>query len=317
MVQAFRNLAARDRHKKHRVVDAPDRADILLFVDCHLSPDWRMRCLLDHRDLVQFRNRALVYNECDEPWVAAPGVYVSLPKRHFDERTARAWGYYTLGDETAPPEGCQPDLLFSFVGTPGHVTSEGHRVRRRILQLSHPSAHIEDSSGFVFFDGSRDPEAHRARQKHFAEMLGRSKLVLCPRGRGTSSIRLYEVMRAGRAPVILADQWVPPQGPDWDSFALRVAEADVARLPEMLENREKDWQALGAEARRAYEQWFAPDVAFHHIIEKCAEVLPVADGFAPDMRGGAYRELALKARKQRLRSIAGKALRRILPGRRS
>ena len=35
-------------------------------------------------------------------------------------------------------------------------------------------------------------------------MLRQSKFVICPRGVGTSSIRLFECLRAGRVPIIVA-----------------------------------------------------------------------------------------------------------------
>ncbi len=289
---------------------------MVLFVDLHLCPDWQASALFQNDIFRAFRERAVVYDERDEPWVAAPGVYVSLPRRHFDPSAARAWGYYTQSDATAVPEERAPDLLFSFVGTPGHVTSGGHRVRRDILRLKHGRAHIEDSSGFVFFNDGGDPAAHQARQRHFAEVLARSRFVLCPRGRGTSSIRLYEVMRAGRVPVILSDEWVAPEGPDWEGLALRVPESRVGDVPSLLESRENEWERMGAAARRAYEEFFSPEVSFHRIVEKCAEVLPAAAGFRPERRG-AYRALAVRNARLRLRTAVGRLLRGATGRRRS
>ncbi len=38
-----------------------------------------------------------------------------------------------------------------------------------------------------------------------------------PRGIGASSVRIFEAMRAGRAPVIISDDWIVPPVGDWGS----------------------------------------------------------------------------------------------------
>ena len=50
--------------------------------------------------------------------------------------------------------------------------------------------------------------------------------MICPRGWGSSSIRLFEVMEMGRVPVIISDAWVN-EAPKWADFSVRVSEADV------------------------------------------------------------------------------------------
>ena len=39
-----------------------------------------------------------------------------------------------------------------------------------------------------------------------------------------SSIRIFEMMEAGIAPVIMSNNWLPPVGPSWEEFALFVPE---------------------------------------------------------------------------------------------
>ena len=78
------------------------------------------------------------------------------------------------------------------------------------------------------------PGESRAR---YVGSIKDSAFVLCPRGGGTSTFRLFETMMLGRVPVILSDQWVPRVGPDWESFSLRVMERDVSKVPRLLESR--------------------------------------------------------------------------------
>jgi hypothetical protein len=103
--------------------------------------------------------------------------------------------------------------------------------------------------------------------------MRRSRFVLCPRGRGTSSFRLYEALAHGCVPVIISDGWVAPDGPDWDSFSIRWPERDAEGLAEMLEDRDAEWPQLSRAARSAYEAFFAPSVSFHQIVERCADLL--------------------------------------------
>jgi hypothetical protein len=99
-----------------------------------------------------------------------------------------------------------------------------------------------------------------------------SKFVLCPRGLSVSSIRLFETMKTGRVPVILSDGWVEPPGPAWEKFAIRVREADLARLPQILEEREADAVRMGELARREWLEWFAEETAFHTAVEWCLQI---------------------------------------------
>ncbi len=252
---AFRKLAARDTMRQHTPTEEPEAADLVLFVDNHMNPDWRVRAMLEHPLLKQFPEKCMVYDERDHPWSVLPGVYVSMPAKYFDTGSQRAWCYYTLSEKTAIPSGAKPDLLYSFIGTPGPRTSKGNKSRMGILSLRDGRALIEDSSGFIFYDDQGDAASHATRQRRFADAIGRSKFVLCPRGNGTSSIRMYEVMRSGRVPIIIADQWVAPIGPDWKKCSLHVPEIEVAGLPELLRKVESNWEEMAESAKIEYEKW--------------------------------------------------------------
>src|SRR5258706_12122572 len=118
----------------------------------------------------------------------------------------------------------EPRWLFSFVGSRNVV------VRGALLELSHPRGLVRDTSGFNIYDGGDEAEHAARRMREYVETLKESKFVLCPRGLGTSSIRLYETLALGRVPVILSDKWVAPEGPDWAAFSLPVEERDAGRV---------------------------------------------------------------------------------------
>jgi Exostosin family len=156
------------------------------------------------------------------------------------------------------------------------------------------------------------------RRERFRHVLSRSRFVLCPRGAGTSSVRLYEALAGGRVPVIISDDWVAPIGPDWDSFSLRWPEGRVQGLVEAIEERDADWPKLSAAAAAAYRDFFAPTVAFHRIVELFSELRE--DGsrslHTPRVRSTAFVSSGLTTAYRRARRAAGRARRTIINDRR-
>jgi hypothetical protein len=296
--ETFTMHAATDRVGTHRLTDSPEEADVILFTQCHmLVSDWRLRRIRRHPLRRAFPDKVMVYNEVDRPWCALPGVYVSMPAPHFVADHQRPWGYYTE-PPAAPNE--NPDLLFSF------VASNTTRCRKPLFELSHPHAIVEEVRGFRGWDATSD--RFEERKARFGAILARSRFVLCPRGNATSSVRLYETLAAGAVPVIIADDWVPPLGPDWEAFSIRWPEGRVDGLVQMLEARDSEWSSMSIQARRAYDDHFSPQVRFHHIAELCRELMQAGSlqHFPP--RGVTdrwYAELAMSKASNRARYAYG------------
>jgi hypothetical protein len=259
-------VARQDRFRVHELTSDPESADVVLFLDAHHHlPDWRQRALRRHQLIRAFPEKSLVYDERDQPVDALPGVYVAMPARRFDAKRHRAFAYYYLRTDTRALRDLTPDLLFSFRGR------RVDRLRDEVLALAHPRGVVEDTSELDFFGpGTNGLAAGRDR---YLELVGRSKFVLCPRGAGTSSLRLFEAMAAGRVPVILSNQWVEPAGIDWDTCAVRMPEREVESVPARLEALEEQWSELACNAALVYDEWFRPEVWFHRVIEHCGDVL--------------------------------------------
>jgi hypothetical protein len=251
-------LAADDIVGVHGLVDDPDDADVVLFVQCHMV-DWRLHAIRNHPVAIRHWNKVMVYDERAIHWRSFPGVYVSTPSRSFDSRTQRAWSYLRI-PSSPPTYTAEPDLLFSFVGS---ATAE---CRKLLLTLDHPSAVVEEVTGFMFWDTSAP--GYEARRARYREILGRSRFVLCPRGTGTSSFRMYEAMAAGRVPVIISDDWVEPAGPDWEAFSVRCPEMTTDGLVELLETLDSRWEEMSAAALAAHNRCFGRRVMFHRFVEQ-------------------------------------------------
>jgi hypothetical protein len=259
--------AARDRFGVHTLTDDAHAADVVLFAEMvHFDdPEWRK--VLGHPLMQRYREKCFLYNEADEPWCVMPGLYCSMPRRSFQPRRQRAFSYlYTLNDKLEGPSDHERRWLYSFIG------AANHDARRRLLRLNDARALLEDTSLFNMWK-MPDPAEKERRTRRYAEVMAASLFVICPRGAGTSSYRLYESMMMGIAPVLVSDEWVAPDGPDWGAFLLKVREADVAELPRILRSHERQAIARGIRARKAWEQWFSPEVRFHRAAEACRELL--------------------------------------------
>jgi hypothetical protein len=271
-----------------------------MFVEAHLLGDHPLLPAIAHHPAWTLApGRCFVYDERDLPLGQFPGVYVSLPReRHGPGH--RACAYYTGGVELVDAPTAAPELLFSFVG------SRSHRVREPVLQLRHPRAVVEDTTGFVFYDDSQSDFVER--QRRFDRVMWDSKFVICPRGRGTSSIRSYETLERGRVPVIVADDWVAPEGPDWDSFSVRVAERDVTLIPDLLEEVEPRFEAMAAAARSAYDEFFASG----RVVAGIVDLLPVLSNEpAPQISRGSVAVAMAQYLKDRGRASAVQAVRTV------
>ncbi len=300
----FRGLAARDRLRKHSLVDDPELADVLLFVDLHQHPlDWNLTGLQGHPLAVKYPRKVMVYDERDQPHCVFPGAFACMPAQEFDAKRQ-------LKNELMRPSEEELEFLFSFLG------ANTHPVRVELLKLKHPRALVEDTSKINFFDNSDESKSEehqrvrRDQKERFGKVVARSKFVLCPRGWGTSSFRLYETLAAGRVPVVISDDWMPSPADDWNACSVRVAQNDVASIPALLEEREVDWPGMARAARTMFKNWLAPDVLFSRLADECEWLLRNGElGRKPlhlQLRDGAFRRNAARGFKNTLRGWRAK-----------
>ncbi|MBX2823432.1 MAG: glycosyltransferase family 47 protein [Gammaproteobacteria bacterium] len=263
MLDALTVLTKKDVMARHTVCATPEEADIILFVEDAHFDDYLYKQLRLHPLVKQYPDKVFMYNELDKPWCVLPGLYSSMPRRYFQENRQVAFGFiHTPNDfvkniysETTDQ---QRRWLFSFVG------AMSHRCRRHIMALNDLTPSVQDTSEFNVWDCTEDTKASQGM--NYASVMAESQYVLCPRGIGTSSFRLFEAMEAGRAPVIISNQWVEPNCVNWD-FAVRIPEHDIACIPDYLRSIADEAHDRGVAARAAWERTFAPECRFDTMIE--------------------------------------------------
>jgi hypothetical protein len=256
--------------RHHVLVDEPSMADVILFAESFV-PELRQLVLMCTRFYWRHAERLFVFNPADVPLPVFPGLYASIPRRFWSAGRIRS-GFYGSTDDLGRfdllPPVAKPELIASFAGSCGH-----HPVRMRLKAIVHPRFECLDTSGHVMPAFVAGDSAAIARLTHQAtELARRSAFVLCPHGRGAGSLRVFEAMKMGRAPVIVSDDWTPPDGPDWSGCSLRMPESEATRAMDWLEPHLPRAAEMGRRARDAWERYFSPERAFDTVVDTCLEI---------------------------------------------
>ena len=273
------------------LVECPEEADVILFAEAHTEPG-AVREVLRHPLRRAFPRKTVVHSGMDDPDPAIPGLFPSIDRRWARALCCEGSAFVTaLNPYIAapePPGEVDPPLLASFMGScPGKRVRE--RLRDTALRQRWDDIAVQDSGpAFVRSLRQGDRHLHEELKRDFAAGLVRSRFVLCPAGSGPSSFRIFEAMKAARAPVVIADRWDAPPGPDWDSFLIRIPERDIARLPRMLRREADTWQRRGALARAAWEDYFDPATFGPHIVTRAQAVLDQAAAHPARRRAAAW-----------------------------
>jgi hypothetical protein len=247
-------VALAELEPRYAGAESASRADAILFVESGRNKFASYReVLLNRPEIVEFPDKCFTYDFTDQPASFLPGLYTAMPASRFEPSSMRAipssWddtSESVFEEATARSSGT--DFLFSFRGF------RSSQVRAQIFSapFERDQCSITETHDWWSFD-----PAGQARLDYLAEI--RSTLFpLAPRGLGTTTLRLYEIMRLGRAPVILSDEWVPPDDIPWSEFSIRVSETRVRELPAILSALEQWGDEMGSNARRAWEQWCQP-----------------------------------------------------------
>jgi glycosyltransferase involved in cell wall biosynthesis len=239
-------------------VTSGDEADAILF-EKDDYPHIRSASLY-----ARWPEKCLTITEEDVPGFFLPGIYANN-RRHFLSRgRTRTYNYFVAqrffhNPKFEPERQAAPakQYLVAFVG--GSTSWLRKRLFRLAPTLIADNVLIRCTNNYYHWDTS---EAHRPLKERmrdeYTEILARSSFFLCPRGVGAScGIRLFETMQMGVCPVIIADTYVLPVGPDWPQFALLVPEADLTRVVEIARRHAPEVEARGRRAREAWEAHFS------------------------------------------------------------
>jgi hypothetical protein len=266
-------LRAADAHNDFEVIADPQKADLVVLLE---SCTFKTRHDLPFYDALPFtRNpwKLCCINYEDGPPGFLPGLYSSLESYRFDPTLHVSWPHLRFPNEWVDAQdlGAEPAadaMLFSFSGACSHA------LRRRLFSEVPSSARWRIREIRKWYN--HEPGEKRA---YVEEILG-SRFVLCPRGLASYSHRIVETLALGRVPVIIADDWVPFTIPE-RGYYVRIAERDVARIPELLQAADASYQGIRARATEVHRRYFAPSTrysaALNHLMRFFRERQPRFD----------------------------------------
>ena len=254
------------------LTEDPAPADCILFVENHLEIDPYFFQVLRSPLYRQYKRKCVLYHDADQAVTALPTISPSVERWQFRRDSKRSVHYVARKIENVAVNSTTPQwmserrYLCSFVGS-----SETHAVRRRLLQTPIETAFFADTAGQRSWQMSAEEKARY--EAEYLNVVLESHFILCPRGLGPCTYRLFESMQLGRAPVIIADEWVEMDGLDWSSFSIRVAESDVGRLAQILSARRSEALEMGRRARRVWERHLSPAASLRTLAKAAFAVL--------------------------------------------
>jgi hypothetical protein len=255
--------------ERYTWVDAADSADLVIVLEPVSFKTATYREILWQIPSVRdCPGNVFTINYDDAPLAFLPGIYAAMPFHRFEPMFTVA-GCYLVNSpnqfvrSAGTNTDIAPEYLFTFRG------SLSSPIRRR---MSREPKLIGDGprSKFTVVDAWFN---HSDEQKRdYVDEILLTKFVLCPRGQGTVSHRLFETMELSRVPVIIADDWVEPDGPRWPEFSIRIPEAKLSSIPSILSERESLFSGMARLSRRAWEEYFAPEVRLCRMLDQLMEL---------------------------------------------
>ncbi len=266
----LKHSAGLDIFGQHCLTDDPVEADIILFAEMATHGKFA-EMVRSHPYYRRFPAKCFIFDSSDFFRPTVPGIYASLAQdQHRPDYTRTGFYLYLIQNPfiTFRPCSGSEKYLASFVGS-----SHTHPVREKLFEFGRDDIYVKDTSSYSHQTTHDGQPAERAIfWSEYAESMADAKFSLCPRGRGTGSIRLFESMKMGRACVILSDAWQPNEHITWSEFSIKVAERDAQQIPEILDRHAHRAAEMGACARQAWENWFSERVCFHRMVELCLDI---------------------------------------------
>ena len=151
------------------------------------------------------------------------------------------------------------DVFCSFVG------ARTHDLREQLFET------YKNDPDFVFDRCEWRIDVPQERWKLFKDITSRSKFVLCPRGTGRTSWRLYEAMQLGAIPVYISDEYYLPWKDvlNWEEFCIFISEKEISDLKEiLLKISDERYNKMKKIIKAMYNNFFSLEGVFRNIVNR-------------------------------------------------
>ncbi|HEV7329744.1 MAG TPA: exostosin family protein [Flavisolibacter sp.] len=233
-------------------VKSPDDADAIIVQENTEYKDYRyVEMLLQDPFISRYLEKIFTISTDDSATGVLKGLYASIPKKRFDERYHRVVPYFEYTNEYVFASEPQTEPSY-MAGWYGNIRSS--QLRRELFDRWSGNANFCLKQTESWYNHNEE------EKRAYVQLITNSHFSLCPKGWAPPSPRIYESMALGRCPVIISDQFVPPQGPDWSKFALFFPESNLGGLESFLRQHQKSALELGVNAKSVWNQYFAGDL---------------------------------------------------------
>ncbi|GEO09126.1 exostosin domain-containing protein [Segetibacter aerophilus] len=253
-------------------IDNGEDADVIIFVESHPTIDPYFRKLFRDKTYLAYKRKCVLYHDADLSITPLPTISPSIERWQYNPKHKRSAHYIARYRENKTIDNAlinynnSRKYLYSFIG------SKTHAVRNAIINIApRQDVYIKDTTGSQAWE--LNVEEALKYEREYLEVMDESYFILCPRGIGPSTYRLFEAMQLGRVPVIISDSWVEILGVDWDSFSIRIPQSKVSQIEQILQDRKEEAVAMGKQAREAWEKNFSPEVSLDRIVGAAIELI--------------------------------------------
>jgi hypothetical protein len=275
LVETFRDRLL--RHPEFVESREPEAADHLVINETSLFKERRyIRRLMNDPLIGRFPHKTITLSTDDSATGLFPGLYVALSAKAFSKQLYRAVPYpklvNPLVEKAAPPTGTAKKYLASWRGN----TKSNARLRKGMIQVfgGNPRFCLETSDRW--FDHNED------EHRKYVELVQSSQFSLCPAGWASATYRIYDSMALGVCPVILADQWVRPEGPKYDEFCVFVRERSFGELEKILDRYADEAEDRGRRAYKAWHEFFAGDRMMDYYVDAFSSLVATMPATTPE-----------------------------------
>ena len=232
---------------------SPAAADVILIQEKISYKDFRyIDKLLRDPVVGRFMEKVYTLNGDDCATGLLRGLYTSLPRRRFNSAIHAVVPFMHYPNELIVAKKNVKKKPVFLAGWRGNTMS--NKLRSKMISALGPGPEFccETTDSWM----NHPPD----EKETYLRLILDSKFSLCPAGWAPVTFRIYESMALSRCPVIIADEFVPPSGPDWNEFAIFYPEKEVAGLAEFLRRNEHMHEGLGRKAYQVWSNYFAPSV---------------------------------------------------------
>ena len=155
-------------------------------------------------------------------------------------------------------ENIKKDIEASFVGSYTHPL-------RAYMQRFCPEGYV------THMDPQWSERVTQERFEAFQDRSMRSRFMLCPRGYGPTSYRLYEAFQYGAVPVYISDRfWLPwSEDLEWDKLIIKITPDKIPSMQSIISSLSEEKRMTMVEyAKDIYEEFFSLRGVVNKILDK-------------------------------------------------